>query len=65
MRAPREEMNSSLGFSFVARRLGMLGIQMKFPAGNAIAMPRTVPFGTTTDHGLFVHLGSILPGMDG
>lgn len=37
----------------------MLGIQMKFPAGNTIAMTRTVPLGATTDNRLFIHLCSI------
>ena len=38
----------------------MFRVQMIFPACNAIAMPRTVPFRTTTDNRLFVHLCSIL-----
>jgi hypothetical protein len=41
----------------------MLGIQMKLPAGNAIAMTRTIALGTTAINRLFVHLCCIPSGM--
>jgi hypothetical protein len=39
----------------------MPGMQMKLPAGNTIAMPRTIPFGAWANDGLFSHLVYLSP----